>query len=458
MENLQQVVASITLMIVVVGCLGNLLSLFVFLRHASSVNTLLAALSIVDLCLLLFAVPVFVLPSLNIWSSQDSLIHFLAYVLKFVYPINLMLQTCSVYIMVLITMERWTAVCRPLQVRIWCTARATRIALLFIAIFAIAYNMIRFWEYSITETPTGKAYVRELRDIEKHPNYMIGYYTGLYLLTHFLIPFGIIIVMNGHVCKSIIMLRRARQMLTRQQQREQSTTYMLLLVTLIFALCNTLPFLLNLAECFKPDLFEAESTSWIAYQLNDLSNLLVVFNSATTFIIYLAFSAKYRQRAAYILIWRCCRNLEKDVKYNSLASRSQSIRANTNNSSIYHRSSQAQVQIEKQRMNESPTQRDALLKPLYMAKRSDRAVSEYNERIKRVPLASISSAATGSGPAGACTPANLEHETFLNGSIKSSSSKRLSTISANGNFLEPSSALLFEHKRDQRRSSDINIF
>lgn len=78
---------------------------------------------------------------------------------------------------------------------------------------------------------------------------------------------------------------------------------MLLLVTLIFALCNTLPFLLNLAECFKPDLFEAESTSWIAYQLNDLSNLLVVFNSATTFIIYLAFSAKYRQRAAYILIW-----------------------------------------------------------------------------------------------------------------------------------------------------------
>lgn len=50
---------------------------------------------------------------------------------------------------------------------------------------------------------------------------------------------------------------------------------MLLVVTLIFASCNVLPFLLNLAECFQPDLFVADHTKWIAYQLNDLSNLLV---------------------------------------------------------------------------------------------------------------------------------------------------------------------------------------
>lgn len=170
-------------------------------------------------------------------------------------------------------------------------------------------------------------YERNLRDIHLHPVYVIGYYTGLYLLTHFLLPFSVIIVMNGHVCKQIIQLRRARLMLTRQQQREQSTTLMLLVVTLVFAVCNTLPFLLNLAECIQRDLFEAPSSAWLAYQLNDLSNLLVVLNSSTTWIVYIIFSAKYRETAARIL-WRCNAVYEKDVKYNSL-SRTHSMRAST---------------------------------------------------------------------------------------------------------------------------------
>ena len=48
--------------IIVVGCFGNLLSLILFLKQTSSVNTLLAALSFVDMCLLLIAIPVFVMP------------------------------------------------------------------------------------------------------------------------------------------------------------------------------------------------------------------------------------------------------------------------------------------------------------------------------------------------------------------------------------------------------------
>lgn len=66
-DDSQQYLACATLAIIILGCAGNILSLYMFLRHSSSVNTLLAALSFVDLCLLLFAVPVFVLPSLDIW-------------------------------------------------------------------------------------------------------------------------------------------------------------------------------------------------------------------------------------------------------------------------------------------------------------------------------------------------------------------------------------------------------
>ncbi|VDM47068.1 unnamed protein product [Toxocara canis] len=296
----QHLMATAILLIVCMGVLGNLVSLFMFSRphmRTSSVNVLLSALSAVDLALLLLSIPVFVVPGLDPWQDDISAQYkYYAYMLKFIYPVNLIMQTCSIYIMLLITVERWTAVCKPLQVRVWCSVRKSRLALLTVLICAILYNLVRFFEYTIEVTPEGDTvYVRNLRDPDLYPYYMIGYFTASYLITHFLIPFGIIIVMNGHVCCSMITLRRTRLALTRQQQREHNTTVMLMMVTIMFALCNTLPFILNLVECALPDFFSNPETMYFAYQLNDISNLLVVLNSATTFIIYFIFSAKYRQ-------------------------------------------------------------------------------------------------------------------------------------------------------------------
>ncbi|MFH4980728.1 hypothetical protein AB6A40_007437 [Gnathostoma spinigerum] len=323
----QQLMASAILGIVLFGVFGNIISFYLFSRphmRASSVNILLCALASVDLSLLLLSIPVFVIPGLNLWKDEKTQNMYHAYMLKSVYPVNLIMQTCSIYIMVLITIERWTAVCRPLQVRAWCTPTKSRLALLVVLFSAIAYNFVRFFEYSIIRTPEGDIiFERNLRDTELYPNYMIGYFTASYLITHFLIPFSIMMIMNGHVCWTIVILRRARLALTQQmdndtladnvhyqvgmwklqtvqsvigtwQQREHNTTFMLMLVTAIFACCNTLPFLLNLVECAIPDFFTNPQTSYFAYYLNDISNLLVVLNSATTFLIYYAFSAKYR--------------------------------------------------------------------------------------------------------------------------------------------------------------------
>lgn len=160
-------------------------------------------------------------------------------------------------------------------------------------------NTVTFNRHPFSYTSSGTTYERNLRD---NHIYMIWYYTISYLATHFLLPFGFILVLNCHVISSILKLRKERLSLTRQQIREQSTTVMLLVVTLIFAACNTLPFLLNFAECIKPDLFVDEDTASLAFQLNDLSTLLVVLNSSTTWIVYIIFSAKYRHTAARILL------------------------------------------------------------------------------------------------------------------------------------------------------------
>lgn len=59
-------------------------------------------------------------------------------------------------------------------------------------------------------------HVRHLRDPEKHPGYMIGYFTVSYLITHFVIPFTVMIFMNGNVCWTMLIQRGVRAMLTRQ--------------------------------------------------------------------------------------------------------------------------------------------------------------------------------------------------------------------------------------------------
>ncbi|GMT10573.1 hypothetical protein PFISCL1PPCAC_1870, partial [Pristionchus fissidentatus] len=156
----------------------------------------------------------------------------------------------------------------------------------------------------------------------------------------------------------------------------QSTTVMLLVVTFLFAASNTLPFLLNVAECVYRPLFTDERTANIAYQINDLANLLVVLNSATTFLIYLSFSEKYRETGMFILRNGCCASSGEYTTYVAM-SRTASMRCpSTHNSSF----------TQQHKLSGSRSS-DAFLKPLCNQKRTDRSTSEYNERTKKSPVA-----------------------------------------------------------------------
>jgi hypothetical protein len=90
------------------GAVMNTLSLVIFTSSGfrrRSINVLLAGLSTSDLCLCLLAIPVFSLNQLQNFIPGLSF-SITSHILVYAYPITLMAQTMSVWMLVSITIDR----------------------------------------------------------------------------------------------------------------------------------------------------------------------------------------------------------------------------------------------------------------------------------------------------------------------------------------------------------------
>lgn len=133
---------------------------------------------------------------------------------------------------------------------------------------------------------------------------MTVYYCASYLLTHFAIPFSILLIANTFMILAVCKAHRQRRLLSHQEKREHKMAFMMVLVVCEFLFCNTLPFALNIVELIDPSFFTDEDTQSLAWALNDVNNLLVIFNASTTAVIYAACSEKYRR-----LLLTLCMNI-----------------------------------------------------------------------------------------------------------------------------------------------------
>ncbi len=201
---------------------GNALSLWVFSHRSmrSPINTLLFALSAIDLLLLLIAVPVIAVPTLVHSTcttySQQLFDAFYSFSVRYLYPVLLMTQSSSVWTFMLISTERYLAVCKPFQKYHAVTSKKAQKCLLIVVVASFLYNFVRFWEYASNANfdkqgdapltysdlfPLPKP--RLLEFLRKDRFYMRFYYTGLFLVTHFLVPFSCLIVLNGAILKTL---------------------------------------------------------------------------------------------------------------------------------------------------------------------------------------------------------------------------------------------------------------
>ncbi|XP_043795344.1 FMRFamide receptor isoform X1 [Apis laboriosa] len=276
------------------GIFGNAISMIILSRPQmkSSINYLLIGLARCDTMLIIISILIYGLIAIYTYTGLLFDYRFIVYpkIVRFLYPLSCMAHIATVYLTLTVTLERYIAVCHPLQARSFCTYGRARLAVAIILIFSFFYNLPKFWEVEYyTETHwkyNVTVYCVYPADLRSNNLYVTLYVHWMYFFICYLFPFLALVIFNVAIYRRVRKANRDLQQLSRHQRREIGLATMLLCVVIVFLICNILPLASNIHETFLND-----PPLWLV----QTGNLLVTINSSINFIIYVIFGRKFKR-------------------------------------------------------------------------------------------------------------------------------------------------------------------
>jgi len=141
----------------VFGLLGNATSFVVFCRQhksdaAASAVLLFQCMAVTDSLLLLVAIAVYVLPAVYPYTGHLQIDYETFDYIVYVWPPAMIFHTVTVWLTVLVSVNRYSAVCRAVEEFGTTTKqlRRTRIQIVVVIILSLLYNVPRFFEHQVS--------------------------------------------------------------------------------------------------------------------------------------------------------------------------------------------------------------------------------------------------------------------------------------------------------------------
>ena len=278
--------------ICMVGFVGNAISLMVLRRDPDKNNTanwLLQALACTDTLYLICSVPAKILPGIDAFTDWiPSKVNLYSIFIKF----EVFTHVISVWLIVLITVDRYIAICEPLQSHSIRTLRCVKLsfaavvmgAVLFVAFYFYSYKVIAYFNLSIT--------FQAIFDI---------LYVTLNLILTSVGPLLILIVLNVLIMKSLRKMSRKRQARRGSTHDKDNASVMVVVVVCVFIVCK-IPDVGFLCYYLALVLMRHSWPNMTFCYWFISTQVLLTLNSAINFFIYCLVGKKFRR----ILHRMCC--------------------------------------------------------------------------------------------------------------------------------------------------------
>lgn len=304
----QNVIVCGVLSVVCMAC--NLLSVAVLQsdRHKLSMTILLQGLALSDSLFLAYTLIYTTLRSIYKRVSHIDIYRCITpYVVTWVLPVGWTAQTCSIWLVTLVAVDRYIYICHPFTAQRQLTVRRARWVVVGTFTAALLFNIPRFFYYHhlsfgdnaalTNSTSTFVSHVDSRGRVDLWYYYRTVYHIGLTLTLLFVIPLPTLIVMNVRLVRAISEARSRQAELTgskteqhEQHEKQLGVTINLVVLVTVFVICETPDFV---ASIVKLAIFGLRPLA-LDYLLA-IKELLLVFNASINFFIYICFYRKFRR-------------------------------------------------------------------------------------------------------------------------------------------------------------------
>ncbi|KAK2169479.1 hypothetical protein LSH36_9g00002 [Paralvinella palmiformis] len=224
------------------------------------------------------------------------------YIRVYSYPLLFVAQTCTIWMVVLIAISRYVAVCKPYRAVRYSSLRNVRRAVLGVVLFATVYNVPRFFETKLVQIVVGgrnsTRYRLERTTFGNSRTYGLLYFDSLYYIFSFILPLILLTFLNTKLTLAYRRVQRRRQQFRlRQENYDHDITLVMIVVILVFILCNAPARIVQIIWGYR-----LQKCLTVEFLLIEISNVLEVLNSSVNFVVYCVFRSQFR----FILQTRLC--------------------------------------------------------------------------------------------------------------------------------------------------------
>ena len=299
------------------GILGNLLALIVLFRQKPRVttNVVLMVLAIMDNCVLLSAILLRSLRYLPIYTgTMRSYLDIYPHLFIMLYPWVYIFRLLDMWLTVLLTVDRYIVVCRPLHANTVCTTKRAVRDIVIIALFSVLFSIPRFFEYKLDST---NEHGFKASPLTSRRTYTVVYRIVAFFLVQYVVPLMLLVALNVLLLASLRRASVKRAIYQRQSVKSKasscssstrSVTKIVVIVVLICVLANSLALIAHLLwslEMCWPSL-QTTLASYRRY-VTLYSNITVSINSASNLPIYYLCSKRFRDTIRDTFINLCRR-------------------------------------------------------------------------------------------------------------------------------------------------------